>query len=747
MKVRTAFSFCFSALVLAGIAAVAMAEGRFLFIPASLGMFALRSYLLEREQRVYLSKIGATVLNCVAFMFVGLDVKYVSGQLMLSMAHFLVLVQLIRLFEAKRARDYGLMAMMAVIHIAVASIVSLEFVLAIPLLVVFLAVPPTLMLLTLLQGIEDSRGGVVEGDVLLLPEAATMTVGAPFWGTAAVAGSTSFALGIVIFAFMPRLRTEFFGQEAMADPVAVTGFDQEVQLEDIGEIKQNTAEVMKVWIERNGQPFKPAGVDPYFRGVTLETYDGRRWSSITNVSDYTSVQVRSGFERLRYPGAALRPLLEQPGGVEVDQRVTIQPIDTRTIFALQYPTAIESKRIRTFGFEPMSQALALGQRPTTRAFTYTVRSIVYPRTPERVARLRAAQGKTPTFVTRWCLSLPPTLSSRVKDLAKRIAPAGPDATEFDRVAAIERYFVESREFVYTLNIEGFKGRDPIETFLFDKKEGHCAFFASAMVVLLRSIGIPARMVNGFYGGEWNEFGSYYTVRQSDAHSWVEVYFPNVGWATFDPTPARARGAEAPSGFYSSVVMFIDYLDSLWLTHVVGYSQDPTEDQVLGVVGKVRRWLSRFQARLSGDARPSDFLELSTPNWRTATPYIVLGAFFAGVVAVLFLARAMGLRLVTRLSGASRSVPSIAFYRRFLDTMARKGYPKSPFQTPAEYLRELAGLPRTEVARAEIVTRRFCAMRYGAEAATPAEEARVEECLAALKQLPHRPKGETEEERQ
>ena len=94
-------------------------------------------------------------------------------------------------------------------------------------------------------------------------------------------------------------------------------------------------------------------------------------------------------------------------------------------------------------------------------------------------------------------------------------------------------------FTYTLNLTGKPGDDPLAHFLFETRAGHCEYFASAMTIMLRTLGIPTREVNGFLPGEYNDLGGDYIVRASDAHSWVEVYFPGNGWMTFDPTPPAA----------------------------------------------------------------------------------------------------------------------------------------------------------------------------------------------------------------
>ena len=114
-------------------------------------------------------------------------------------------------------------------------------------------------------------------------------------------------------------------------------------------------------------------------------------------------------------------------------------------------------------------------------------------------------------------------------------PRGRRVRPYDKAVAIER-FLRSR-YAYTLKLSGKPGDDPLAHFLFETHAGHCEYFASAMTIMLRTLGIPSREVNGFLPGEYNDLAGDYIVRASDAHSWVEVYFPGTGWVTFDPTPA------------------------------------------------------------------------------------------------------------------------------------------------------------------------------------------------------------------
>src|SRR5262249_28622476 len=158
-------------------------------------------------------------------------------------------------------------------------------------------------------------------------------------------------------------------------------------------------------------------------------------------------------------------------------------------------------------------------------------------------------------VRRLYLDLP-RLDPRIPALARSVSE--PSESNYDRARKIEDYL--SSKYGYTLDLPGPRP-DPLAYFLFERKKGHCEYFASAMAVMLRSIGIPARMVNGFRGGEYNDLTGSYIVRESNAHSWVEAYFPEFGWVTFDPTPAAPAGP-APTG-WARLALYMDAASAVW----------------------------------------------------------------------------------------------------------------------------------------------------------------------------------------
>ena len=150
------------------------------------------------------------------------------------------------------------------------------------------------------------------------------------------------------------------------------------------------------------------------------------------------------------------------------------------------------------------------------------------------AQLRAAGSDYPNWVVQRYLVLPDDVPARVRELALDLTATGP--TPYDRALALERYL---RTFPYTLDLSAPPpGRDVADYFLFDLQRGYCDYFATAMVVLARAAGVPARLVVGYTSGTYDLTQARYVVTEANAHAWVEVYFPGYGWIEFEPTSGR-----------------------------------------------------------------------------------------------------------------------------------------------------------------------------------------------------------------
>jgi hypothetical protein len=161
----------------------------------------------------------------------------------------------------------------------------------------------------------------------------------------------------------------------------------------------------------------------------------------------------------------------------------------------------------------------------------------------------------------------PELSPEVLTLTDSLLAGLP--TTYDKAITLERWFRE--EFSYTLDLPRTPREATLEHFLLQRREGHCEYFSTAMAILLRTHGIPTREVNGFLGGEWSEFGNYLAVTQNQAHAWVEVWFPGLGWVPFDPTPAGSGGSEALSTWLWPGRFLFDAVQHRWNKWVLDYS--------------------------------------------------------------------------------------------------------------------------------------------------------------------------------
>jgi hypothetical protein len=299
------------------------------------------------------------------------------------------------------------------------------------------------------------------------------------------------------------------------------------------------------------------------------------------------------------------------------------------------------------------------------------------------ALLRFGSGSVPAAASLRYLQLPP-LDQRIPQLARQITASA--STTYDKAAAIQQYLMT--RYGYTLELDRTMPRDPVANFLFVRKQGHCEYFASAMAIMLRTLGIPARIVNGFRGGEFNDLTGSYLVRARDAHSWVEAYIPGYGWTTFDPTPA---GLGYTHGRWNRLQLYLDAASEFWREWVVNYDsihQRTLEDSA-GAHGRAlwerqRAWLRAQYDFLLARARAAQRSLLREPSrW---------GLGFVGAVVILGLLANEGRlrrawrnrRTASRPAQAPQMAASI-WYARMTRATARRGWRKLPAQTPQEFV--------------------------------------------------------------
>jgi hypothetical protein len=326
-----------------------------------------------------------------------------------------------------------------------------------------------------------------------------------------------------------------------------------------------------------------------------------------------------------------------------------------------------------------------------------------------VAKLRMASTDYPDDVKDLYLQLP-SLDPRVKDLAEQITAR--EQTPIDKAIAVESYL--RTRYSYTLNLTGKPGSDAIAHFLFETRAGHCEYFASAMAIMLRTIGIPTREVNGFLPGEYNDLGEDYIVRASDAHSWVEVYFPGTGWLTFDPTPP---GTEAQGGLFARLGQYIDWFELSWNEWIINYDFVHQIQLAQNLQHSTRNWADAGRRWF---ARQEDRGRRWMKSWAGGLRLLMVAAVLLFFVVVRFdlvvgLARRLQLNWQLRTPGAPRSNPQLAsrLYEELLFLLEKRGIAREDSQTPLEFA---AALPKPQLAPAvQEFTLHYSRARFGSTA--------------------------------
>src|SRR5262249_45109931 len=284
-----------------------------------------------------------------------------------------------------------------------------------------------------------------------------------------------------------------------------------------------------------------------WRGVVLDHFDGRVWT-IRQPRRIWPRRVEAGDVAISLPRATGRILV---------QEIYLEPLGTDVIFVA--PRAVRL-RVRASQVNQDDMDSLMVPAATAR-LQYIVASELDEKLPGR-SWPRAAPPLDGDALARY-LQLPP-LAPRVEALAREAAAGSTDPQE---IAVRLSAFLSSR-YRYTLVLERQTALDPVEEFLFVRRSGNCEYFAAALAVMLRSLGIPARVVNGFQRGEWNPYGHYFMVRLADAHSWVEAHVGGAGWVTLEPSPRGQAGGGEGLGL---LVLLRDALRMLWHRYVINWT--------------------------------------------------------------------------------------------------------------------------------------------------------------------------------
>ncbi len=711
-----------------------------------------------------------------------------SQQQLWAIANLLIYVQMVLLFQEKNRRVYGQLAMFSLLQVVVAALLNsgLEFGV---LLGVYMVVALLGFVLFFVYrevgrvGMVTRRRGwferveavpgrldaqldgppviqVVEQGASLNQSIVTRRIVSPI--VAMVAATVMFTA--VFFYTSPR--TGGANWQRGLGPRKLVGFSPEVTFEEMGKLLLNDERVMRVSFTNaiSNEAYTVIG-DPYLRGIVLTKYINGRWQQ----------EVRSS--RLPLVSLESPPITREL----VRQEILLEPTGSSRLFSM-FPVYGLAQSPADLRIDPRTRHL-MRSTPNNRkglsefryvvattAFRFGAQNQVIPH-PNRLQN--DADRASMVLLNRWMRNInsPETLPQLIAVADAVVKADAPNGNNFQRARALESHFLDGRRYTYTLNLDEVQAErkpnvDPIEDFVNNHHKGHCEYFASALTLMLRSQGIPARMVIGYRPSEFNYIGNYFVVRQRDAHAWVEAYMrpeeipdeainpeerhAGGGWMRLDPTPREQFKAAVETNVFDRASKSFDYARWLWNDYVLRLTEERQKRAVLAPLSLDRQFSitnvvdvgawQQLVAKVTG----TDWQRLLRGefSWRGG-----LAAIFAcGLAYFGYRLVRNSLPLLQRWWPYRRGVSrrrkrrvSVAFYRQFEAALARVGLQRSVAQTQRQFAgmvaQQLAATPEHAVA-ADIpqqIVEAFYRVRFGHWRPDAQQEAEILEQLKRLEE--------------
>jgi transglutaminase-like putative cysteine protease len=648
-----------------------------LVVPA----LVVRGYALVTRRGFVLPERWTTYLTIAYFAFYAADYFYLSQSFVYATVHLVLFILVVKIFSVHRDRDLLYLAVIPFLLVLAAAVLTVDTIYLATFAFFILAAMATFISLEMRRSLRETQAAPV-------PARQEKTFHRSLAAMAATLGVCTLAGSAVLFFILPRLNTTGYLSNLSAQTGLATGFSSDVRLGGIGQIQQSSAVVMHVQVLDGKLP-----EDVKWRGIALANFDGQRWWNPGQFAEYHAMG-EAPLDLARATGSAFYSGAVPPPRLPTFRyRVVMEPVGLNVFFLAPVPLQLK-------GDYPMVQTSADGAvfnipgRTSVRGREGPPSIEVY--TAEADARdpaifVRGSNSRDyPPRVANLYLQLP-KVDRRVVDLARRAA--GPAETNYARALAIQSFL--KTNYGYTLELPGVREPDPLASFLFERKKGHCEYFASSMTVMLRTLGIPARVVNGFRGGEYNDLTGSYILRERDAHSWVEAYFPEFGWVAFDPTPAGA--AVTSSTGWARLGLYLDAAREMWREWIINYDfshqvrlSNEITNTAYNVQSTFRAWLWRRYRRLV------DRMGIEQRRMQRMSPgEMALACVLLGLLLALpFAPKAWKTARQARLRRNPKRAPKSAasfWYLRMLKRLARRGIRKTPAQTPAEFASSIADL--------------------------------------------------------
>ena len=633
---------------------------------------AVRGYLLAKRKQFVISERWTTPLSIAYFVFFALDYLALSRSFLPATVHLALFGVVVRMFSLRRERDYITLAILAFLMVLASAVLTVDSVFLFSFAAFMMMAVATFILMEMRR---SGHAANIQARHSNDPQEhrhlafALVRIAPALMAMIAIGGTA-------LFFVMPRLSAGYLGGYSFGTDFS-SGFSDRVQLGQIGRIQQSNAVVMHVQIDGDST----GRYDLRWRGIALENFDGQTWSN-PREQFFLRRQADNSFAVPKPDtGLAWNSGPSNAPDKTIHYRVLMEPIGTNVFFLAPWARSVSGNYRRLAADNGGAVFDYDSQHPVSRYEAISDLSTAV------AAQLREAPRNYPTSIAASYLQLPAT-DRRISALAHQISDSS--RTDYDKAGAIELYL--KTHFGYTLELPSTTVKDPVANFLFERKQGHCEYFASSMAVMLRTLGIPSRVVTGFRSDEFNDITGSYVVRAKDAHAWVETYIPGYGWQTFDPTPS-ANGGGTPQG-WARLALYVDAMASFWREWIVSY--DSSHQYALGqaaVTGSrnlwdgTQGWAKRHYESMLRWARQSENrIEHSPMRWILVGGVAVLGLLLLSNLGRI--ARALQEKWLRAHPERSPDQAASMWYGKMIRMVARRGVKKAEAQTPQEFVRKI-----------------------------------------------------------
>jgi len=689
----------------------------------------------QRAMEVHVGRVFVTIGVLASTLVLLLELLVGDHLLIVALSHYLILLQLCKLFERKANRDYLQMIALSVLLMVASSLLCDELWFAVVLLAYLGVACYTTMVFTLKRGLDaaaDARLACEPGP--LSPHRVAWNVSRLWPGGALMQKlcallAAMLAAGAAVFLLAPRSPPAERTMSHRDSAAASASFNSDIRLGEAGKVYLSKHIAMRVRVSPGPGGRRPGML--YLRGQAMSYYLNSRWSKRDE----------------EMPSRAdLAPLPSDALGGTVTQEVTMESSLLPVLFGL-YPAV----RIEPAGIARITAGRQiLYALPYSKGWqiSYKVYSWPQPLTAAQREFLAAVQSETegqpsepastvhvPQRVTdlarQWCRDL---LEQRDGNPQRR--------DELDRLIAQRIAERLQAACTYSLDLsEARLDRDGVEDFLFYMKRGHCEYFASAETVMCRVLGVRARLVAGFRADEHSrESPDVFVVRNRDAHAWTEVYTPSGGWMIVDPTPASPVGGEG--SFWTGLGDFWESVQVLWRERVIGYDADSRGQ----VVKALKDWGRSLLAALGAawdelGESVNNLLVRGYVDAVLARLAIAIGALGIGLEA-LFVIRAIRRSRQERRQTMEKfgvQPEQLEFYSKLLRLLGRRGFQLHPGLTPRELVQQAAaGLNLPSQALAELI-HLYYSLRWGRVKVSPEQINQANERILELDRMLQAPR--------